>query len=278
MSRFKNKVAVVTGGALGIGGEISRKFASEGARVIIADFNEEAALSNKERIIDNGGECEVVVVDVSKKKDIKHMVDFSINHFERIDYLIQNAFGVSNSDPNLSGSAMDITEKAWDKGMSLLTKSLFLGVKFAAEELIKNNGVVVNIASVHGLVNMPKNLIYESGKTMVIGMTKQMACDFGPIGVRVNCICPGLIITEGTEKLWPEGSDQRKFFDQQYPVRRTGKPEDIANGVLFLCSEDASFITGHSLVIDGGLTIQIQENLGITQAKYALEHPDIPTM
>ena len=278
MRRFNNKVAVVTGGALGIGGSIARKFSYEGAKVIIADINEEAALSNKKRIIDNGGECKVIVVDVSKKQDIKQMIRFSINHFDRVDYLIQNAFGVANSDPSFSGSAMEVSEKAWDKGMALLTKSLFLGVKFAAEELIKNKGAIVNIASVHGMVNMPRNLVYESGKTMVIGMTKQMACDFSPLGVRVNCICPGLIITEGLEKIWPEGSVHRKFFDQQYPVRRTGKPDDIANGVLFLCSEEASFITGHSLVIDGGLTIQIQENFGITQAKYSLENPDIPTI
>jgi NAD(P)-dependent dehydrogenase (short-subunit alcohol dehydrogenase family) len=277
MDRFNNKVAIVTGGALGIGGAIARNFANEGAKVVIADINREESLKNRKKIIAEGGNCEVIVADVSKKKDIQKMINFTIDNYNRIDYLIQNAFGVSNPNSDFFGSAMDVSEKAWDEGMDLLTKSLFLGVKFASNELIKNKGSVVNIASVHGMVNMPNNLIYESGKTMVIGMTKQMACDFGPLGVRVNCICPGLILTESTESKFPKNSNERKFFNKQYPVRRTGKPDDIAKGVLFLCSDEASFITGHSLVIDGGLTIQIQEDLSIQLAKYAVDNPDIPS-
>ena len=112
-------------------------------------------------------------------------------------------------------------------------------------------------------------LIYEAGKSAVIGMTKQMACDFSPLGVRVNAICPGHIVTEKMEGRWNEIPSGLKFFEEQYPVRRTGIPEDIANGVAFLCSEEASFITGHSLVIDGGLSIQLQEDFGVDQAKYA---------
>ena len=275
--KFKNKVALVTGGALGIGGSISREFAKKGASVVIVDINEEESVKNKKRIAEFGGEAEVFIGDVSNAEVIKKMINFTKDKYGRLDYLIQNAFGVSEPDSSLSGSAMTVSEESWDKGMALLTKSLFLGAKYAADELIKNNGAIVNMASVHGLVNQQENLIYESGKTMVIGMTRQMSCDFGPKGVRVNCICPGLIITEKTEKLWPEDSNLRNFFNQQYLVRRTGKPEDIANGVLFLCSEESSFITGQALVIDGGLTIQIQENFGINQAKYALQNPDIPT-
>ena len=115
-------------------------------------------------------------------------------------------------------------------------------------------------------------LIYEAGKSAVIGMTKQMACDFGPLGVRVNAICPGHIVTEKMDARWKEIPSGLKFFEEQYPVRRTGVPEDIANGVAFLCSDEASFITGHSLVIDGGLSIQLQEDFGVDQAKYALKN------
>ena len=114
-----------------------------------------------------------------------------------------------------------------------------------------------------------RDRIYEAGKSAVIGMTKQMACDFSPLGVRVNAICPGHIVTEKMEVRWKEIPSGLKFFEEQYPVRRTGVPEDIANGVAFLCSDEASFITGHSLVIDGGLSIQLQEDFGVDQAKYA---------
>ena len=136
-------------------------------------------------------------------------------------------------------------------------------------KLIKNKGNIINISSVHGLLMSKGALIYEAGKSAVIGMTKQMACDFSPLGVRVNAICPGHIVTEKMKVRWKEIPSGLKFFEEQYPVRRTGVPEDIANGVAFLCSDEASFITGHSLVIDGGLSIQLQEDFGVDQAKYA---------
>ena len=167
---------------------------------------------------------------------------------------------------------MKVSEECWDKGIAMLQKAIFLGAKFAGKELIKNNGNIINISSVHGLLMSKNAIVYESGKSAVIGMTKQMACDFGPLGVRVNAICPGHIVTEKMEVRWKEMPKGLKFFEEQYPVRRTGVPEDIANGVAFLCSEEASFITGHSLVIDGGLSIQLQEDFGVDQAKYAQSH------
>jgi meso-butanediol dehydrogenase / (S,S)-butanediol dehydrogenase / diacetyl reductase len=105
-------------------------------------------------------------------------------------------------------------------------------------------------------------------------MTRQMACDFGPRGIRVNAICPGHIVTERMAARWGDNQSGLRFFEQQYPVRRTGRPVDIANAVVFLCSEEASFITGHALVVDGGLTIQLQENIGVHLAHYIQDHPD----
>jgi NAD(P)-dependent dehydrogenase (short-subunit alcohol dehydrogenase family) len=239
---------------------------------MIADINDSVAKQNKNTIESLGGIAQTVHTDVSKSKDIENMVNTTISEWGRIDFLIQNAFGVS--DDSTGGSAMEVTEKAWDSGISVLTKALFLGAKFAGKHLIETKGSIINISSVHGFMVAPKSLVYEAGKSAVIGMTRQMACDFGPEGVRVNCICPGHIVTENIQEQWNENPSGLKFFDQQYPVRRTGTPEDIANAVSFLCSEDASFITGHSLVVDGGLTIQIQENLGISLAKYAIENPE----
>jgi len=133
-------------------------------------------------------------------------------------------------------------------------------------------GSIVNLASVHGLLMAPNSLVYEAGKSAVIGMTRQMAIDFGPLGIRVNAICPGHIVTEGLGRMWEDNPEGLKFFEQQYPVGRTGKPDDIAAAIAFLCSDEASFITGHPLVVDGGLTIQLQEDLGVALAKYARDN------
>ena len=265
---FSGKVTIVTGGALGIGGGISRKFSEKGSKIVIADIDLEASLENSAKIRNLGGECEVIKTDVSKSSDIKKMVDFTLEKYGRIDNLIQNAFSTGNNT-SFGGSALEVEEQSWDQGIAMLQKAIYLGAKYAGEELIKNKGNIINISSVHGLLMSKGALIYEAGKSAVIGMTKQMACDFSPLGVRVNAICPGHIVTEKMEVRWNEVPSGLKFFEEQYPVRRTGIPEDIANGVAFLCSEEASFITGHSLVIDGGLSIQLQEDFGVDQAKYA---------
>ena len=265
---FTGKVTIVTGGALGIGGGISRKFSEKGSKIVIADIDLDSSLENSEKIKNLGGECEVIKTDVSKSSDIKNMVDFTLEKFGRIDNLIQNAFSTGNNT-SFGGSALEVEEKSWDQGIAMLQKAIYLGAKYAGEELIKNKGNIINISSVHGLLMSKGALIYEAGKSAVIGMTKQMACDFSPLGVRVNAICPGHIVTEKMKVRWKEIPSGLKFFEEQYPVRRTGVPEDIANGVAFLCSDEASFITGHSLVIDGGLSIQLQEDFGVDQAKYA---------
>ena len=265
---FSGKVTIVTGGALGIGGGISRKFSEKGSKIVIADIDLEASLQNSAKIRNLGGECEVIKTDVSKSSDIKKMVDFTLEKYGRIDNLIQNAFSTGNNT-SFGGSALEVEEQSWDQGIAMLQKAIYLGAKYAGEELIRNKGNIINISSVHGLLMSKGALIYEAGKSAVIGMTKQMACDFSPLGVRVNAICPGHIVTEKMEVRWNEIPSGLKFFEEQYPVRRTGIPEDIANGVAFLCSEEASFITGHSLVIDGGLSIQLQEDFGVDQAKYA---------
>ena len=268
---FSGKVTIVTGGALGIGGGIARKFSEKGSKIVIADIDKDSAIKNSKKIIAMGGECEFVKTDVSKSSDIKNMIDFTLGKFGRIDNLIQNAFSTANNS-SFGGSALEVDEKNWDQGIAMLQKAIYLGAKYAGNELIKNNGNIINISSVHGLLMSKGALIYEAGKSAVIGMTKQMACDFGPLGVRVNAICPGHIVTEKMDVRWKEIPSGLKFFEEQYPVRRTGVPEDIANGVAFLCSDEASFITGHSLVIDGGLSIQLQEDFGVDQAKYALDN------
>jgi NAD(P)-dependent dehydrogenase (short-subunit alcohol dehydrogenase family) len=136
-------------------------------------------------------------------------------------------------------------------------------------------GSIVNVASVHGLATSPGTAVYEAGKAAVIGITRQMACDFGPSGIRVNAVCPGHIVTERIQaRMWADNPTGHAFVAEQYPLRRTGTPEDIAGAVAFLSSDDASFVTGHALVVDGGLTIQLQEDFALRMARWIREHPD----
>ena len=272
MARLTGQVAIVTGGAQGIGGATARRLAEEGASVLIADVDIEAAERNAATIRAAGGTVAVTRVDVVMAADIRAMVEEATRQFGKLTILVNNAY---SAPPEARGSAVEVTEAGWDAGLATLTKSIFLGVKYAAPLMEQaGGGSIVNISSVHGLLMAPKCLVYETGKSAVIGMTRQMACDFGPLGIRVNAICPGHIVTERMAARWGDNESGLHFFEQQYPVRRTGRPVDIANAIVFLCSEEASFITGHALVVDGGLTIQLQENLGVHLAHYVQANPE----
>lgn len=274
MERLTGQVAIVTGGAAGIGGATARRLAEEGAKVLIADINLPGAQEQVERIQASGGTAEALAADAGTHDDIKAMVERAVALWGSLHILVNNAYSPSGADT--SGGAVEVPESAWDRGMAVLVKSMYLGAKYAVPVMRESGGgSIVNISSVHGLLMAPRSLIYETGKTAVIGLTKQMACDYGPDGIRVNAICPGHIVTERMQQRWDQNPDGLRFFEQQYPIRRTGRPVDIANAIVFLCSEEASFITGHALVVDGGLTIQLQENLGVSLARYAHEHPDL---
>ena len=272
--RLHGQAAIVTGGAQGIGGATAQRLAAEGAGVLIADVDEETAQRRVEIIRRGGGAAEFFRADVGKHDDLQVMVATAVSRFGRLDILVNNAYG--HTGPGAAGSALEVTEEGWDRSLAVLVKAMFLGAKYAVPQMQQQGrGAIVNIASVHGLLMAPRSLVYEVGKSAVIGITRQMACDFGPLGIRVNAICPGHIVTERIqERTWKDNPTGLRFFEQQYPLRRTGRPVDIANAVLFLCSDEASFITGQALVVDGGLTIQLQENLGVHLAHYIREHPE----
>ena len=272
MKKFADKVAVITGGAAGIGGATARLLAEQGASVLIADVNMPEAEANAESIRGAGGTAEVISTDVGSHDDIAAMVRRAVDNWGRLDILVNNAFSPTDEG---DGDALTVSEEAWDAGMATLVKAHFLAAKHAVPHMREvGGGSIVNISSVHGLLMAPRKLIYEAGKSAVIGITKQMAIDFGPDGIRVNAICPGHIVTERQQERWDENPAGLRYFEDQYPVRRTGVPLDIANAVSFLCSEEASFITGHALVVDGGLTIQLQEDFSVRQVHYIREHPD----
>ncbi len=274
-NRFEDQVAVITGGALGIGGATARRLASEGAKILIADFNDEASAANVERIKSAGGTAHATHIDVASSTDIERMVGEAVEKWGRLDILVQNAFSVVGGESRIHGSAEQVDEMDWDWGMNVLVKALYLGAKHAVPHMRKTGaGSIVNLASVHSVLQEAEMLVYESGKAAVVGMTRQMANDFGPDNIRVNAIGPGHIVSEGLAEMWKDDPEGLAFFANQYPLRHTGVPDDIAGAIAFLCSEDASFITGHTLMVDGGLTVQLQEKFGLRQANYARENPD----
>ena len=273
MSRLSGKVAVVTGGALGIGRATSIRLAQEGASVLIADVNMEEAEKTIAAIAEEGGAASAMRADVSLASDVEAMVERAVSEFGRLDILVNNAFA---APMGRGGGIEEVTEAEFEEGMGLLVKAHFLATKSAAPHMrAAGSGSIVNISSVHGLLGAPGSLVYETGKHAVIGITRQMATELGPDGIRVNAICPGHIVTERIQETWDRFPTGLRFFEDQYPLRRTGEPVDIANAVVFLCSEEASFITGHALVVDGGLTIQLQENFGVRQAHFIRQNPEV---
>lgn len=240
--------------------------------MLIADIDLEKAKVNVAGIRAKGNKAEALQVDVSKQAEIEAMVASAVAMWGRLDILVNNAFNVLTAS---RGGAVEVSEEAWDQDMAVILKSVFLGAKHAVPEMRKvGAGNIVNLSSVHGLLMAPWFLTYEVGKAAVIGATRQMATEFGPDGIRVNAVLPGHMVTERLQEMWDENPSGHRFFADQYPLRKVGRPVDIANAIVFLCSEEASFITGHSLVVDGGLTVPLQENFGVRQGHYPRWHPE----
>ena len=274
MSRLTGQAAIVTGGAMGIGGATSRRLAEEGASVLIADVDIAAANANSEVIVDAGGSAIAMRADVSRADEIEAMVERAIEEFGRLDILVNNA--VSSKLWGGDNELADVSEADFDAGIGILVKAHFLAAKYAVPHMRRaGKGSIVNISSVHGLLGAPGALVYETGKHAVIGITRQLSTELGPDGIRVNAICPGHIVTEVQQERWDDNPTGLQYFVEQYPVGRVGRPVDIANAVVFLCSGEASFITGHALVVDGGLTVQLQENFGVKQGRYIQQNQDV---
>jgi NAD(P)-dependent dehydrogenase (short-subunit alcohol dehydrogenase family) len=270
MQRLVDQVAIVTGGASGIGGATARRFAEEGAKVLIVDVDGEEAQRNVERIRASGGEAEAVQADVGTLEGVRTMVDGAVSRWNRLTIVVNNA------NPGAApGDAVSVSEEQWDHAMDIGLKSMFRAAKFAVPCLrAAGGGSIINVSSVHGQLVAPGWFVYDTLKSAVVGLSRQLATEYGPDGIRVNAICPGHIVTERFARQWQDHPDGLRFFAEQYPLRRTGTPVDVANAIVFLCSDEAAFITGQALTVDGGLTIQLQENLGVRLARYIKEQPD----
>ena len=254
--RLDGKVAVVTGGASGIGEGTVRLFAEEGARVVAADIQDDRGRAIVESI---GTSAAYVHADVSEEREVEAAVAHAVERWGRIDAIFNNA-GAGGA----LGGFTEVDEAGYEATMNLLVKGVFFGIKHAALAMRETGGgSIVNTASVAGLQAGMGPAIYSVGKGAVVHMTRAAAHELGEQGIRVNCICPGGIATPIFGKvLGLSAEDADKTVDAmaqvmgaQQPIKRAGMPRDIANAALWLASEDSSFVTGHALVVDGGVTL-----------------------
>jgi NAD(P)-dependent dehydrogenase (short-subunit alcohol dehydrogenase family) len=249
-TEFKNKVAIVTGGSFGIGRATALAFAQKGAKVVVVDWKENDETINL--IKKSGAEALFIKCDVSKSSDVKEMVEKTIATFGRLDYAFNNA-GIEGN----SGSIKDCSEENWDKTIGVNLKGVWLCMKHEIPQMIKQGkGVIVNCSSVAGLVGFAGLPAYVASKHGVIGLTKTSALECAKLGIRVNAVCPGVIQTPMIDRL--TGNDKKAIeqFTNLEPVGRFGKAEEIANAVIWMCSDGASFVTGHAMAVDGGFVAQ----------------------
>lgn len=250
--KLHGKVALVTGGGAGIGRATALAFAREGARVAVADIDLQAATVVAAQIIAaSGGEALPVQVDVSNGEQVAAMVALVVAQLGRLDIAFNNA-GIDTEHEPLTRTSED----AFDQLMRVNVKGVWLCMKYEIEQMLKQGGggAIVNTASIAGWVPAPRQPIYGATKHAVLGLTKAAALEYGRKGIRVNAVCPGIIRTEMTERAIAREPRREAYIERAHPIGRLGEAEDIARSVVFLCSDDASFILGHSLAVDGGFT------------------------
>lgn len=261
--RLQDKVAIITGSAQGIGKGTAKLFGSEGAKVVVADVNDEKGNETVAEIKAAGGEAAFIHTDVEQEDAIKEMIQFAVSRYGKLNVLMNNAYW------NMGGTVVDLERADWDKSVNVMVRAIYLGSKHAIPHMVQaGGGSIINTASVHGYLAAARSAAYEASKAAVINLSRQIAVDFGPQGIRCNAICPGWIITERGEQRLAEHPEVLDRNIQFYPVRRGGRPIDIAYGALYLASDESTFVTGTALVIDGGLTCWLQDSLGYHLEQY----------
>lgn len=250
--RLKDKVALITGAASGIGRATAALFGQEGAKVMCADIDGEGAERTARQIADSGGEAASTRADVSVAADVEGMVRATVERWGRLDVLVNNA-GIYFILP-----LTQVPEEEWDRLMSINLKGVYLGCKYAIPQMVsQGKGVIVNTASIAGLRGAANWTTYCASKGGVVQLTKALAVELARLNVRVNCVCPGIIDTGMFDQaVSMTGADKAELaasIGEAHPMGRIGRPEEVAAAILFLASEEASFITGVPLSVDGGL-------------------------
>jgi NAD(P)-dependent dehydrogenase (short-subunit alcohol dehydrogenase family) len=247
MGILDNKVALVTGAGSGIGLAVAHTYAKEGAKVIVSDINEEHGKIAVEDIKANGGEASFVKADTSKPEEVEAMVKKTVEIYGKLHIACNNA-GIGG-EQELTG---DYSLDSWRKVLSINLDGVFYGCKYQLEQMEKNGGgVIVNMASIHGTVAAPLSSAYTSAKHAVVGLTKNIGAEYGKKNIRCNAVGPAYIETPLLESI---NGDMKNALIAKHPMGRLGKPQEVAELVLFLSSEKSSFMTGGYYLIDGGYT------------------------
>ncbi|MED3763825.1 SDR family NAD(P)-dependent oxidoreductase [Ureibacillus terrenus] len=245
MGKLTSKVAIITGGASGIGAATAKLFVEEGAKVVIVDVNEEKGKAFEEELKNQGGEALFVQADVTNEEDVQNVFAKAKASFGKVDILFNNA-GIGAVKPT-----DELPFSEWRKTIAVDLDGVFLFARAAIKEYLQSGGgVIVNTASMYGLVGAAGSAAYNAAKAGVVNFTRSIALEYANRNIRINAICPGFIDTPIL------GDTDRNGLIEATPMKRLGKPEEIAKAVLFLASDDSSFMTGSALVVDGGYTAQ----------------------
>lgn len=262
--RLAGKVAVVSGGGgAGIGGTIAAVFAREGAAVVVGDLNQEGAAAVATRIREAGGRAVGLHADASSAGDVRRLVETAVGEFGRLTTIVNVASWAAVKPLH------EIDEEEWEKSLNVGLKSCFLTARYGLPAMMKaahelgpahwGSCSIVSISSANGVITNPGFGAYSAAKAGILGFTRNVAMDYGPHGIRANAICPGLILNERTRARVEADEAEWRGNVECYPLGRIGEPEDVAYAALYLASDEAKWVTGITMMVDGGLTIQSVE-------------------
>ena len=248
MSQFTGKVALITGGSTGIGFATAKKFAQNGAKVVIANSNAEKGEAAAQHLRAEGGDVTFIQTDVSQVEQVKNLVDQTVAKYGRLDYAFNNA-GVAAMGP------IGMTDEAtWDKTIDVNLKGVYFSMKYQIEQMLKNGGgAIVNTSSTAGGKGMAGLSAYVASKFGVNGLTKALALEYAEAGIRVNAVMPGPIDTPMMDGIKEQVPNVDQQFVSMVPAKRIGQPEEVAEAVVWLCSDAASYVTGTNFPVDGGM-------------------------
>ncbi len=247
--RLENKAALVTGAASGIGRGIALTFAREGARIIVADRNRAGGEAVVREIAARGGRASFAPVDVSRADEVRALMEHARAEVGTLDVLVANA-GVM-----ICKTLEETSEEEWDLLHGVNLRGMFLTIKYGGPLVRRPGGVILTTGSIDGLYGAPENAAYAATKGGIIAMSRAAALDYAKVGIRLNCVCPGWIDTPINDLYFKDQPEEKEKAARLHPVGRLGTPEDIANAALFLATDEASFIVGLPLIVDGGMTV-----------------------